>query len=212
MASKGSYVSGTDGTDFQHRQRVVSSHSSSILAKHYLKITFYLHFLLYLIIILKLSEDILDRMDIFILELQELAIPKPDLWEWAYGLSFLFTFFGARSFRNNSIAMIKIYLFAIVTLTIGPIIMAQFQYSNDFIKFISERNTQHLQYVWRDIPIAVVFEAFTIIAIQIHLFQIYFAYKLLKIWSSYSRKRQLNQSQQQQQSISVQEQKLKKFQ
>ena len=27
MASKGKYVIGTDGTDYQHRQRVVSAHS-----------------------------------------------------------------------------------------------------------------------------------------------------------------------------------------
>lgn len=28
MASKGSYISGTDGTDFAHRQKVVNTHVS----------------------------------------------------------------------------------------------------------------------------------------------------------------------------------------
>ncbi|KAH9511654.1 jagunal isoform X2 [Dermatophagoides farinae] len=203
MASKGKYVIGTDGTDYQHRQRVVSAHSFSAISKHYLKITFYLHFLLYLLIILKLSEDILDRMDIFILELQELEIPKPDIWEWTYGLSFLFTIFGARAIRTNSFRMIKYYLMGIGLFAFIPIVWAQQIYFMDFYNFIYERDITKLQFVWHNLPLSVIFEAFSIIAIQVHIFQLYYAYKLYKLWKPYSQRRQQQQQQQQSSSSST---------
>ncbi|OTF78732.1 jagunal-like protein, partial [Euroglyphus maynei] len=194
MASKGKYVLGTDGTDYSHRQRVASAHSFSAISKHYLRVTFYLHFLLYLLIILKLSEDILDRMDIFILELQELEIPKPNLWEWLYGISFLFTIFGARATRTNSFRMIKYYLMGITLFAFIPIIWAQQIYFMDFYHFISERDISKLKFVWNNLPIAVIFEAFSIIAIQVHIFQLYYSYKLYQLWKPYAQRRKQQQS------------------
>ncbi|KAJ6217236.1 hypothetical protein RDWZM_008393 [Blomia tropicalis] len=192
MASKGTHVLGTDGTDYRHRQRVVTIHSASADSKRYLKLTFYPHFFLYVLIILKLSEDILDRADIFILELQELRIPKPDLWEWTYGLSFLGTAFGARAMKTNSAKSINMYQIIIWLFALVPILLAQFQYAPDFIKFINERDVEQLTYTWRSLPLAVIFEAFAMIALQVHLAQAYFAYKLWKIWSSYGVSRAAN--------------------
>merc|ERR1719342_1659418 len=39
----------------------------------------------------KLLPAILDKLDIFVMELEELFIPKPDLWEWVWLGSLLAT-------------------------------------------------------------------------------------------------------------------------
>lgn len=159
---------------------------SSANAKYYLKLTFYLHFLLYALVLLKLSEDLLDRADIFILELQELQIPKPDLWEWLYGVSFFANFFAGRAMRSNSARLMNLYHILTWTLSLGPILVAQFQYFPDFITFLQERDIEKLVYVWRSIPLSVVFEAFSLVALQVHLMQAFYAYKLWKIWNAYT--------------------------
>ena len=145
-----------------------------------------MHFLLYLLILLKLSEDVLDRADIFILELQELRIPKPDFWEWLYGISFLANIFAARAMRTNSVPLIRLYQFLTWTFSLGPICVAQIQYFPDFYHFVQYRDLEKLTYAWRTLPLAVVFEAFALIALQVHFVQAWYSFKLGKIWTSYS--------------------------
>lgn len=153
-------------------------------------------------------------MDIFILELQELEIPKPNIWEWLYGISYLFTIFGIRAIRKNSFTMIKLYLTGILLFAFIPIIWAQYIYFWDFYQFINERNITNLKFVWNNLPISIIFEAFAIIAIQVHIFQLYYSYKLYQLWKPYQQRRQqphqslssssLSSSQQQQQQQQVQ--------
>lgn len=133
-------------------------------------------------------------MDIFILELQELEIPKPDLWEWTYGVSFLFTIVGARAIRTNSVSMMKFYILCITLTAFGPIVMSLYQYIFDFWKYQQEGDLKKLQYVWHDLPLGPLFGTFGLIALQVHLFQLYYAHKLYKAWSQYGQIRQ-NKSQ-----------------
>jgi hypothetical protein len=51
----------------------------SALNKSRLKFCIFCHCALFLVMLAKLSADILDRLDIFILEIEELRVPKP-LW------------------------------------------------------------------------------------------------------------------------------------
>lgn len=167
---------------------VISIRNSSE-SKYYLKLTFYMHLLLYIIVLLKLSEDILDRLDIFILELQELRIPKPDWWEWLYGASFMVNLVASRAMQKNAYTTMRTYHVLVWLTCILPLAVAQYQYLFDFILFVQERDTANLTYVWRELPLSVVFEAFSLIAIQVHFVQIYFSYKLFTLWQAYSVKK-----------------------
>ena len=51
----------------------------SALNKSRLKFCIFFHYLLFFVMLGKLSADILDKLDIFILEIEELRVPKP-LW------------------------------------------------------------------------------------------------------------------------------------
>lgn len=50
--------------------------SISALSKSRLKVCLFFHILLFFLLLAKLSADIFDRLDIFILEIEELEIPK----------------------------------------------------------------------------------------------------------------------------------------
>lgn len=50
--------------------------TSSASNKSRLKYCIFFHFLLFFAMLAKLSADILDRLDIFILEIEELQVPK----------------------------------------------------------------------------------------------------------------------------------------
>jgi hypothetical protein len=69
-------VAGTDGSDFSHRQRVAAHYQISSVNKNRLKSCIFFHYVLFFVMLAKLSADILDRLDIFILEIEELHVPK----------------------------------------------------------------------------------------------------------------------------------------
>jgi len=77
MASRNGPVAlGSDGSDFGHRERVANQYRISALSKSRLKACLFLHILLFFLLLTKLSADIFDRLDIFILEIEELEVPK----------------------------------------------------------------------------------------------------------------------------------------
>lgn len=101
MASRGNMAQalGTDGSDFTHRQKVAGQYqirwviilkyyryyqfifnllflSFSAMNKSRLKYCIFFHYLLFFVMLSKLSADILDHLDIFILEIEELQIPQ----------------------------------------------------------------------------------------------------------------------------------------
>ena len=49
-----------------------------------LKWAIFSHYLLLFVMILKLTPEVLDRLDVFVLEVEELFVPAPLLWEWLW--------------------------------------------------------------------------------------------------------------------------------
>ncbi|TGZ42191.1 Protein jagunal [Temnothorax longispinosus] len=83
MASKVtlSQALGTDGSDYGHRQKIATHYQVSATNKSRLKYCIFFHYLLFFVMLAKLSADILDHLDIFILEIEELQIPQ-DVWTY----------------------------------------------------------------------------------------------------------------------------------
>uniref|UniRef100_A0ABD2XFY0 Protein pellino n=1 Tax=Trichogramma kaykai TaxID=54128 RepID=A0ABD2XFY0_9HYME len=65
-----------DGNDFQHRERVANHYQTSAVNKSRLRYCIFFHYILFFVMLAKLSADILDRFNIFILEIEELAVPQ----------------------------------------------------------------------------------------------------------------------------------------
>lgn len=131
----------------------------------------------------KLAEDILDRLDIFILELEELYIPKPRLWEWLWTSSLLVSFVGLSAIKKNNVSMMKFYGIATFFLSLCPILYAGVYYFNDLWEFAESRDLSRVAEVWQGFPVALIWYAFIVVALQTHFFQLFFAIKLIFAWN-----------------------------
>jgi len=184
MSSRGQVVAGTDGSDFGHRQKVAKHYETSVENKYRLKWCIFLHFLLTVLMLVKLSDDILDRLDIFILSLQELYIPKPRLWEWMWSSSIVLSLFAMSSFKNNNMSRIRFYAIATFLWSLCPILYALVYYSSDIYAYIaSGRDISSVKERWMGLSVAIIWYAFCVVALQVHIGQLFFAIKLWFAWN-----------------------------
>uniref|UniRef100_A0A023GI86 Putative conserved plasma membrane protein n=1 Tax=Amblyomma triste TaxID=251400 RepID=A0A023GI86_AMBTT len=183
MASRGGiHVSGTDGSDFNHRQKVASHYQISAVYKTRLKFSMLLHFLLFLAMCAKLAEDVLDRLDIFILELEELYIPKPLLWEWVWLASLVFTLPGLTAIRRNRASSMKAYAIGTFLLGLCPVFGAAVYFFRDMYAYVQHGHAVRGVELWQGYPVAVLWYAFLTVAFQVHMFSLYFAVRLVLAW------------------------------
>jgi len=184
MASKGGpMVIGTDGTDFAHRQRVAAQYQVSAQNKSRLKYCIFFHYLLFFVMLAKLSADILDRLDIFVLDIEELEVPKPLLWEYIWCISLLLSFLGLAAVRKNRIKAMKRYMIGIGIFGFGPLLYAAMYYFFEAWQYISTGDTDDIQ-LWQGYPYALLWYAFIILGLQVHSFSLLFARNLLLAWSA----------------------------
>ncbi|KAG5668411.1 hypothetical protein PVAND_016351 [Polypedilum vanderplanki] len=184
----GMFIMGSDGTDFQHRQRIADQYQRSALNKSRLKFCIFCHCALFLVMLSKLSADILDRLDIFILEIEELRVPKPLWWEYFWCVSVLLSFVGLSAIRSNRILNLKKYMMGIVMFGFIPVIYCLLYYMDDVVDYISLDEDTDIEdtdiTIWQDLPYGLLWYGFAIFAFQVHLFTLIFAYNLLTAWKA----------------------------
>ncbi|KAK7868552.1 hypothetical protein R5R35_009451 [Gryllus longicercus] len=184
MASKsGVTIPGTDGSDFLHRQKVAAQYQISAQNKSRLKYCIFFHYLLFFAMLSKLSADILDRLDIFILEIEELQVPEPLWWEYIWCFSLLLSFIGLTAVRKNQIKTMKQYMIGIGVFGFGPILYAAIYYFGEAWEYLSTGETDEIM-IWQGYPYSLLWYAFIILAIQVHSFSLYFAWNLLTAWKA----------------------------
>lgn len=184
MASKGGPIAlGTDGTDFSHRQRVAAQYQISAINKSRLKYCIFFHYLLFFAMLAKLSSDILDRLDIFVLEIEELQVPEPLWWEYIWCISLLLSFLGLAAVRKNRVKTMKQYMIGIGVFGFGPIFYAAIYYFGEAWEYLSTGDTEELV-IWQGYPYALLWYAFIFLGIQVHFFSLYFAWNLLVAWKA----------------------------
>ncbi|XP_026468222.1 protein jagunal-like [Ctenocephalides felis] len=185
MASKGGpMVLGTDGTDFLHRQRVAAQYQISALNKSRLKYCIFFHYLLFFAMLAKLSADILDRLDIFILEIEELEIPTPLWWEYIWCLSVVLSFVGLTAARRNRVALMQRYMIGIVVLGYLPLLYCFIYYCGDVLEYLAEGQDAEDIILWQGYPYGLLWYGFLLLATQVHFFSLYFAWNLVTAWKS----------------------------
>ena len=85
----------------------------------------------------KLSSDILDRLDIFVLEIEELEIPQPLWWEYIWCSSILLSFVGLSAAKGNRIKDMKKFVIGIILLGVFPLLYCVAYYSSDAYQYIT---------------------------------------------------------------------------
>jgi len=131
----------------------------------------------------KLMSDILDRLDIFILDLEELEVPEPIWWEYAWLLSILVTFLGLAAIRKNKIKTMQQFIYGILLFGFGTLFYGGLYYAGDVWTYVSTGETDDI-HLWQGVPYAMIWYAFILVAFQVHMFSLYFAWNLLSAWRS----------------------------
>lgn len=180
-------VTGTNGADFEHREKIAAQYQISALNKSRLKYCVFFHHMMFLAMMAKLSADILDKLDIFILEIEELQIPQPLWWEYIWCLSLLLSFLGLSAIKRNNIKHLRRYMYGVTALGFGPLLYCLIYYCGDVWRYLSsdadEDDSSEVEIeLWQGYPYGLLWYAFVFLASQIHFFQLYFSYNLLKAW------------------------------
>lgn len=182
MASRGGpMVQGSDGSDFLHRETVATHYQISALNKGRLRKCVFAHLLLALVMGVKLVPDLLDRMDIFIMEVEELEVPAPLKWEYAWLAGATASLIGLSAIRKNTVLLLQIYFGLVNLLSTVPILLAIMIYFGDFFEFVTEDEPGDLE-MWQGYPVAALWYGFCLIAMQVHIFTLIFAWKLIVAW------------------------------
>ncbi|KPJ03444.1 Protein jagunal [Papilio xuthus] len=187
MASRGGVmVTGTNGADFEHREKIAIQYQLSALNKSRLKYCVFFQHVLFIVMVAKLSADILDKLDIFILEIEELQIPPPLWWEYIWCLSLLLSFLALAAIKRNNITNLRRYMYGIVFLGFGPLLYGLVYYCGDVWRYLTkdeDEDTSEMDIeLWQGFPYGLLWYAFIFLACQVHFFQLYFCTALLKAW------------------------------
>ncbi|KAJ8980598.1 hypothetical protein NQ317_018726 [Molorchus minor] len=188
MATRGLYYTppGTDGSEHTFRQRVATHYQTSAQNKSRLKYCIFFHYLLFFAMLAKLSADILDKLDIFILEIEELSIPKPLWWEYIWCISLLLSFFGLDAIKKNRIIPMRNYVIGLTIFGLAPLLYAIIYYFPDVWKYLTIEDEEQLEevHMWQGYPYGLLWYAFIILALQVHSFSMYSALKLVSAWKA----------------------------
>lgn len=174
-----------DGSDYKHRQKILPHYQLTALTKKRLRFTVILHLLLAFGMVIKLLPAVLDHLNIFWQPIEELRIPGARTWEWVWFSSALTVTLGLRASRTNNLLGLKIFLLGVIATCIFPIIYCAYDYSTDFRTFVITKDASKTSETWRDYPVALYWYIFIGVACQIHGFEIYFAWELIKNMSAH---------------------------
>ena len=132
--------------------------------KDRLKWSIFIHFILLFLMLTKLAPEVLDKFDIFVLEVEELFVPKvrstislfiwsytnfqPLIWEWLWLLSVPVTFFGLSACKHSSLKSIKQFLIGTLVCSLLPVLLGMALHAVDCYEFITEGVTENI-IIWQ---------------------------------------------------------------
>lgn len=105
----------------------------------------FLHYLLFFAMLAKLSADILDRLDIFILEIEELRVPAPLWWEYVWCLSIVLTFVGLSAAKTNRVLKMKKFMIGLSVVGVVPLLYGLIYYIGDTWEYLTLPNEKKVE-------------------------------------------------------------------
>jgi len=139
------------------------------------------HFMLFVLMALKLLPEVLDKLDVFVLEIEELLIPKPQLWEWIWASSAVPAAIAWLACKKSKAFNMKISQALNVATGLIPVFLGMSYHFSDLYEFISGNGDENIK-EWMNYPICVLWYAFLFVALQVHAVEIYISKTLIDAW------------------------------
>ncbi|CAF0984958.1 unnamed protein product [Adineta ricciae] len=175
-------VTGTDGSDFQHRERIAPHYRLSAETKSRLRLLIYLHCLLGILVFAHIFTYHVPFIT-------SLTIPRPHLWQYIWLISVIPAICGLLSLNRNQVSLMKIFFRGVVTFGLGTILTTIILNLSELFTFKKLKNNHQLEEVepqtFLGLPLLVLWYIFLIITVQIHAFSLYMAHLLLNSWQQH---------------------------
>jgi len=170
---------GTDGSDFQHRERVAPHYRFSTETKLRFKYLVYTHFFLVLIVfahVVTYQSALRTQWN----------IPRPHLWQYIWLISVFASVCGLFSLNRNQIFLMKLFFRGTVIFGLGTILITIILNLSELFTFKKMKTNHQLDEIEPQtlfgLPLLVLWYIFLFIAVQIHAYSLYMANTLLKNW------------------------------
>ena len=175
-------VTGTDGSDFQHRETIASHYRVSAETKSRLRILIYLHFLLASLVVFQVTAYHIPG-------LTKLDVPRPHMWHYLWLITIIPSICGLLAINKNNIFLIKVFFRGTVIFGLGTTMTTIIFNLSDLFTFQNLKSKKKLDDVepqtFLGFPLLVLWYIFLIIMVQIHAFSLYMANMLLHCWQPY---------------------------
>ena len=187
MASReGPRAAGSDGTDFHHRERVASHYETSAAFKLRLRYVIYLHLLLVALMVFRLSAGFCLLFNVRPpTVLRDLDMPAAEMWEFVWLMTGIASLFGLIALRRNRTFFVQQYIIGTVVFGFGPVFYGIFSKLDDLLDFWDSRKSKATFFGF---PAILLWNMFLFLAVQVHVFGIWFAWTLMGAWQSRGKK------------------------
>ncbi|XP_030637645.1 protein jagunal homolog 1-B [Chanos chanos] len=173
MASRaGPRATGTDGSDFQHRERVASHYQMSVALKGEIRKLNYAHIVVWVLV---MAQVVVSQLKL----VSHNMVSAPYQWEYPYLLSVIPTVFSFMALPKNNISYLVISMISAGLFCIAPIIyggMEMFPVAQQAF-----RHGKVYRYIFGFSAVSVMYLVL-VIGVQVHAWQIYYSKKLLDAW------------------------------
>jgi H+/Cl- antiporter ClcA len=173
---------GTDGNDFQHRERIAPHYRVSTETKSRLRLLIYLHFLFASVVLLQLITYHIPLIT-------KVNIPRPHLWQYIWLIGIFSSICGLLSLHKNHISLMKIFFYGTIIFGLGTIMITIILNLSELFTFKKLKTNHQLDEVepqtFLGLPLLVLWYIFLIITVQIHAYSLYMANVLLRSWQQY---------------------------
>jgi len=184
MASRGGkMVDGTDGMDFNHRERVASQYGVSASYKSKLKILSVIHFLLGVVHNIRLLPFLLKMAGLSfpsIPIIQEL--PQPSELEYGWLVSLPFVFMALSASKRSKSGPLQVFQLVILLCCISTSFITVFLLSPMTLEFLLQGTFKGQPTLFGQ-PFAVIWTAFLLFGCLIHILEIQVSRKLVAAWA-----------------------------
>lgn len=144
-----------------------------------LKLDIFVHMLLGMLMLVRLSPGIVSLLGINVQALRRWDLPHPRPWEFAWMFSLVAAVVGWRSIPQNSTFLLKQYILGTIVFGVLPVFFGFIELSDDMYAYIINRK---YTFVMFGMPAIVLWILFLAICAQLHGLALYFSVVLLKAW------------------------------
>lgn len=173
MASRdGPRASGTDGSDFQHRERVASHYQMSVALKSEIRKLNIAHAVIWVLLVAQVTVSQLGLVS-------HRVVAAPYQWQYPYLLSIIPSAFTSMALPRNNISYLVIAMVSAGLLSVAPLIYGAMEMLPVAQQLM--RHGKAYRFIFGVSAVTIMYLV-VIIAVQVHAWQIYYSKKLLDSW------------------------------